>query len=125
MLSGWDIYWITRLDGLQNFILITTMLTLVGAVIHIGSVCEIDDGIPLRRKIKFLLPIYYIIFFINLLAYFLIPSTKTMFAIKVLPKIVNNEDVQKLPELAVKYSKEWLQKQIKELVKDSIEGLDE
>ena len=92
MLSGWDIYWITRLDGLQSFILVITILgCVVGGILHtifLVNNDEIKDDKILNKEASLLLLKYFIAFFIGLLIYFSIPSTKTMFAIKVLPKIL-------------------------------------
>ena len=51
------------------------------------------------------------------------PSTKEMFAIKILPKIVNNEDLKEIPSIAVKFTKEWINQQLEGLKKEAVKKL--
>jgi TRAP-type C4-dicarboxylate transport system permease small subunit len=63
-----------------------------------------------RARAKFILPLGVIFF---LLALF-IPTTKEYVVIKVVPKIVNNEQVQELPDNLMRFINNWLKENTKE-----------
>jgi len=98
MITGWDIYWITRLDAIKGlivgFLTITILIMIVLAVIVYICWDEFNEVRPLKRTIKIITPL--IIFFGLSLAF--IPSTKEYAAIWLIPKVANNEQVQKVPD---------------------------
>jgi len=117
MITSWDIYWITRLD-LLNVVCIA-LLTGSGIVLIIifinifgEDLVEAlwkEDSLLITRKI---IKIGGLVFILSLLSFILIPSTKEAVAIYMVPKIANNEQVQKLPDNAMKFLngkfKEWI-----------------
>ena len=121
MLTSWDVYWITRLDVAQqtaDCLAWLSFFCLVGGF----TICALMycrdyayQGFSSkaffidRRK-------FYIPPFISLMVFaFLsvaIPTTNQFAAIYLLPKIANNEQVQKLPDNAMKLlngkMEEWI-----------------
>ena len=118
-MTGWEIYWITRLDGIR--ILAGVSIIVIFAISVIYMIFK-DDEYRYGKKekeytaflwkyLKKILPV----FMIPILLLVLTPTTKEMFAIKILPKIINNEKLQELPELGLDYMKQWLKEQTEEL----------
>lgn len=115
MITTWEIYWITRLDIIN---VISGILFIIPAGIFLFSplLCEaIFDGDwgefwKFVRKI-IAIPIIALILFIFL------PNTKDAVAIYIIPKIANNEQIQKLPGNAAtflnKKFEEWIDGMIK------------
>ena len=108
-LTTWEVYWITRLDNVSIMLYLVLMAFAVIAVI--SGIAVGTDGFDGARKKCLILGV---IGMVNSLALFvMLPSTKEMAAIIILPKIVNSEIVsEKLPkdanvlyDLATKYLK--------------------
>jgi len=116
MISGWELYWITRLTEIKKVLVV---LSIVGTVAWVGLfMCFVlDDLSKFTKQVKdrfkkgafFLILIWCLIW--------LLPTTKEMFAIKVIPAIVRNEKVQELPQKALEYADKWLKSQLEELRK--------
>lgn len=110
MITPMQVYWITRLDGINEFLIIMAFilfLVLVGIIIS----RNIDDK-KIWDKTTFKLSFIAIILFF--LAVF-IPTTKEMVTIYMLPKIANSQMVQELPDdmknlklMALEYLKDQL-----------------
>lgn len=104
-MSGWFIYWLTRLDVIENFgvallMLSITALGLTGIVLFIKYV---EGGISNSKKVfklikKFVLPPLILGVAISMF----VPSTEEAAAIYLIPKIVNNEEVSNIPSEALK-----------------------
>ena len=121
-MTHWQMYWITRLDALQGdgvvVIIIFSFFLGITAFI-IATVAKYagndEDAIKIAqvtsRCSKILLSIGFSL--ILLLAF--VPSTKEMAAIIIVPKIVNNEKIQELPENLLELSNEWIKAKTKEL----------
>ena len=92
MITSWDIYWITRLDGIivgfEVGCFVSFLIILLGLV---GYIILISEKVFLFKRQLFLLLIIPALLFI---AQIFIPSTKEMAAIIILPKIANSEIVQ-------------------------------
>ena len=127
-MTGWEIYWITRLDGIR--ILAGVSIIVIFAISVIYMIFK-DDEYRYGKKekeytaflwkyLKKILPV----FMIPILLLVLTPTTKEMFAIKILPKIINNEKLQELPDLGLDYMKQWLKEQAKELEDGELQELD-
>jgi len=99
MITESQIYWITRMDYIQTalFVLggITTGLAVVGFII--SAICCMLNVISGDSEAK------------RMMSACFVPSTKELCAIKVIPKIVNNEEVQELPNRVVELAGEWLE----------------
>jgi hypothetical protein len=114
-MSSWELYWILRLSALQFFFKITMIFAIVACIffgVFIFSEWEYGGklvNVYTRRLNKSIL-----IVALSFLGMVLVPTTKEMFALKFIPAIINNEDVQEIPKLGIKYVTEWLEEQIKE-----------
>ena len=107
-ISAWDIYWITRLDNLSTTFALTAALC--GFVVFFGlmySVIELED----EERRGWLRKIFGVAIFgaLMVIGGVLTPSTKEMCAIIVLPRVVNNQDVQVLGADLPKLARAWLE----------------
>jgi large-conductance mechanosensitive channel len=107
VITSADIYWITRLDSIVGLLVAVIIALAITSVVHafIGAIrceemCRADqkEGWRKYRKINIALGIALLI--TSTIVTF-VPSTKTAVAIYMVPKIVNNEQVQKLPDNAM------------------------
>lgn len=123
-MTEWQMYWLLRLDGIKDmFEVITVLLTIAVVLLGIGFlVCffiskadEHEDATRVAKSLKhgFLITVLLCLFFT--FVWILLPTTKQMAAILVVPKIINNEQVQELPEKIVELGNEWMDDKIKEL----------
>lgn len=104
MITEQMIYWITRLDNMlimSAIILVGGAVTTVAGIIryHDHGYSPTEDEISEHRKIgnKFIM-LGFIIMTISGLSCVFIPDTKTMIAIKIIPKIANNEEIKGLTD---------------------------
>ena len=104
MITAWDVYWITRLDILQG-------IFAVCALVSFG--CLVFSGIY-RTIFAPMLAIFIILVT-------LIPSTKEACAIYLIPKIANNEQVQKIPDNFAKLFNVKMEEWIKDTISDEKE----
>lgn len=123
MINSWQIYWITRLDSLCTSITIMFVVPFIIWVIAniIYCVANITDDIqkdnkPIYRKWLFKITPIYLVILLGLSCF--IPSTKEVAAIYLIPKIVNNEQIQKLPNNTAlflnKKLEQWIDKMTNE-----------
>ena len=98
-ISPWTVYWITRLDIILG---ISAFLACVLVVIFV--VWLIEAGERIVPAMKFLL-IPFIILWIILTC---LPSTKDMAAIILIPKIANNEKVERVSDYMYDAAIKWL-----------------
>lgn len=100
MITSWDIYWITRLDAIVGVLILAAVLLPVAVFVlaFYGDVrhdkCSYYKTGIVRCCVVFIAVV--------LLSTF-VPSTKQFAAIYLIPKIANNEQVQKLPDNAMKF----------------------
>lgn len=118
MITSWDIYWVTRLDAVCGFI--EVVLILVGILFLVSPLIfmAFDDG---SLDIKYFwrgLKICVVTVLFFLFAGIFIPSTKEVAAIYLIPKIANNEQVQKIPDNAAKLLNAKLEEWIDGTLKD-------
>lgn len=106
MITGTEVYWITRFDALHALALVTGLLCLIVIISITGIYCiACKEG-----KEKRALPYLWFLFvpFIILVGSIFIPTTKEMCAIKAIPMIANNEQVQELPNKVLELANEWI-----------------
>ena len=113
-LTTWSMYWLVKLDNIQTFFIIMGFFSsgsaLFGPLIAIGVEVE-----------KYALKILLISISVVVLSFgcaTLIPNTKQMAAIVILPKIINNEQVQQMPDKILNLGLEWLE-ELRPNIKDS------
>jgi hypothetical protein len=122
MISGWDIYWITRLDSIGYLLgiggLTLALLGLVIAGITLGMASDAcsdeEEWKPFKRFIKRSLG-FAVFGAISMIFNTFIPTTKEAAAIYLIPRITANEDVQQIPANAAKLLNGKLQEWIDDL----------
>ena len=116
-ISPWTLYWVLALDNIKDFctiimIVTTIALVLTSTILVTNSLAPLIDGKPLRAY-KCSLYITLVLFVGSLIANALLPSTKQMAAIIVVPAVVNSKIVQEdMPREA---------KELYKLTKDAME----
>ena len=119
MITGWEIYWFTRLDPLKELTGSTAVLGLVLSGIMFllyPMFSEIFDCDEDKRKkyLTWTTGLQIAMFFasvLSALAYAMTPTTKEMAAIKVIPMIANSGSMQKLGDVGnnmLDLANEWL-----------------
>jgi len=101
-ISGFELYFLLKLDGVRNLLLLFgAVIALVGGVAMLIAPMVINDfstdeeeHYKIYRKF---VKIYIFIVPALLISGTLLPTTKQMAAIYVLPPIINNEKVQQIP----------------------------
>lgn len=127
MITAWDIYWITRLDGINYFLAFFTVFSSISAFIALilrifaaankyfsedgEDDMDYKENIKLWNKLKIYLFISSILIFCSIF----IPSTKEAIVIYTIPKITNNQDVQQIPANFAKLINEKLQEWMKDV----------
>lgn len=111
-LSVLDMYWLVKLDDIRGFLFGSGVLfagvSLFGIIMLLA--CWADSALRIKYKYAFISVIsLFCISLSCILVEALIPSTKQMAAIVVLPKIVNNAQVQALPNKLLDLSTAWLE----------------
>lgn len=100
-ISGWTIYWLTRLDSIQDAL--CTIAVIFGVCGLFGSIvmfCELGK--------KWGIILWAIIIPWLVAGAALTPSTKDMAAIIVIPKMANSETVHEIGGEMVRLAREWL-----------------
>lgn len=128
MITTWQIYWITRLDeviaAMVGSMIILAIVGIVLGIITLVSFIEMDGAEHLKKYIKPFVIFWLVPFVaISILSIF-IPSTKTAVAIYAIPKIANNETLQKIPENTAKFLNEKLKAWIADTLETSITETD-
>ena len=118
MITESMVYWITRLDSIQTTfhgitlgILILSLCWLAISIIMFCLMAEYQDDdkekVMAKKNIKVSAPIFVLAILLFLSSAF-IPTTKEYCAIKLVPMIAQNEDVQELPAKVVDLANEWI-----------------
>lgn len=113
-MTAWQMYWITRLDGI-NFISCGGMLILgLASLICLIGYCinrylDKDEDVwkLFRRLMAFSIPA----FIISTLVAVFVPTTKEMATIIILPKVVNGKVVQKDIPAMWNHAVKWVEEQ--------------
>lgn len=111
-LTTMQLYWIIKLDSFGNvsffFAVLTGLATIISIIGLLFSLFSEDFKEYLsnwKRVIKYVvMPIF--ILFLSVAVF--LPTTKEMAAIIVIPKIINNEKVQELPQRLLDLGMEWI-----------------
>ena len=115
MITESTIYWITRMDYLQGFALTVSITICVCCFVGVMASSIIkyvsnyeDDVKKAKRAFRWFLP-SVLVSSVLVFGAMLIPSTKEICAIKAIPVIVNNKQVQELPNKVVELANEWIE----------------
>jgi len=106
------VYWITRFDAINVFAIVSVVLGGISGLFCFMH-CSIEEEMHnLGRWLR--IPITILL--IGILLFLFIPSTKEACAIYLIPKIINNEQVQHVPEKALRLLNakfdEWIDEQM-------------
>ena len=109
MISVWNLYWIMRLDCIREMCtIISTIGCFLGLVGTIALCSLCSEGNAPKRIVKQILIPWWIITFTVVVSVMLLPTTKQMAALLVLPQIINNERVKQIPNRILDLADEWL-----------------
>ena len=112
------VYWITRLDYVVEVVrfigILFTALSTVG-VVFAGSIvwnAHYKKDKNFGGSVKLFVVMCLILFLCLSLAIssIFIPTTKEMCAIKVIPAVANNDEIQELPNKVVELANDWIDK---------------
>lgn len=111
MITGTEMYWLTRLTSLKNGVagIGAGVMILFGVICLVGLLSWLLEESSYGRKwLKIAIPIFILGGIITFSSVF-VPTTKEMCAIKAIPMIVNNNQVQELPNKVVELANEWIE----------------
>ena len=114
MITMNQMYWLTRLDHLSDVLTVTCVLLVlstIGILIAGGIMQDCSfSGETNERGRKFVgkTPFMAAAFVVTLLLNALIPTTKEMAAIIVIPSVLNNEKVQTVGNKLYDLAAEWM-----------------
>lgn len=97
-ITPFEIYLVMQMDSFC--VLFSVLFLFMGglALASVFVVCEYDTENKRRTLFKKVLMVTATLSVVSLLLAVFIPSSKTVAAMYVVPKIVNNENVQKIPD---------------------------
>jgi hypothetical protein len=131
----WLMYWILKLDNIISFFscmqdAFCFLLIIGGIFLAIGFLllkgCQLlgdDDEKAAARKIsKEMLPAVFKIFMLIVLIWIIssiccvfMPTTKQAAAIYFVPKVINNKQIQKMPNKLVMLANSWMDSEMKQI----------
>ncbi len=123
MISAWEVYLFTRLDAIHVIAGAAIVMAAIGLLlfgIHylFEDMWERDDDNKEKKKTVKTIKRLVAVAISGLLVCVIIPSTKEAAVIYLLPKIANNEQVQKVPENFVKLLNTKMEAWIADFEKD-------
>lgn len=108
-ITMWQMYWITRLDDIGTALAVIIALSGITAIFTLINACGFSDA-EVWNPEKAVYFYRTVMFFMAILMFeTLIPDSKSMAAILIVPKIVNNEQVQQMPSKIMDLATEWLE----------------
>ena len=113
MITETQMYWLTRLDYLQGFFIGAGLagIMVFTIAISITLIAKSDASSGEKKKYNKLTKLWIVCLLLSTLSIFIscfVPDTKEMCAIKVVPMIVNDPNVQDLPNKVVDIANDWL-----------------
>ncbi len=125
IITEWQMYWITRLDGIGTFFTLTAIFAWgIGGFIGLCYLCKFINNMAAGRK-KLLMALVISVWFsvesVLMAGSVLIPSTKSMIAILAVPAISRNEDMQQIPGNMARFINKNLEEWIKDMMEDPSE----
>ena len=123
MITESMVYWITRLDGLKISIagLGAALTTVFGVALIFFCVKRFVDEVEEATVLVIATAVLSFLSALLLFSSVFIPTTKEMCAIKVIPIVANDRQIQELPRGIVRLADEWMEELIPE--KESIEKI--
>jgi len=112
MITPWHVYWITRCDKIYDTVtlmgLISMAFFLISCGCAFGLLCESHQEKWRKLLLRKLSPVSLVCGVVLLTIGMLVPTTKEMCAIIAIPAVVNNEQVQEIPDKIVDLAGEWI-----------------
>lgn len=113
-MSHWLVYWILTLDHIRaslgiSIVLFFVMILMAGFCAMIGSCDNVPNLVKFSMK---LLKIFVPLVFLFSILFVLMPTTKQMAAIYLIPKIASNKDIRQLPPKLSKLALEYVNKEL-------------
>ena len=110
MITSMDMYWLLMLDNVK---VTSVMVAILGIMAIFGCICWLGNSFEyenLGQRIIAIIgsTIVLIIWLTAIVLATLIPNTKQMAVILVAPKVINNEQVQELPNQIMELANDWL-----------------
>lgn len=105
-----QMYWILKLDNIIDLFVGVGLATGIGSILFcvVGALSIADYKAMKKKTYAFILSIVLFISFFSFASASFIPSTKQLAAIIVIPKIINNEQIQEIPNKILTIGLEWL-----------------
>ena len=104
--SAMQMYWLLMLDNIRDLFVVIIIILMLIAVVFLG-LSDLGDSLNPQQRKKWAILFIFAILFCSIAVTF-IPATKQMAAIIVVPKIINNEKVQQMPEELLNLGMDWL-----------------
>lgn len=112
----WTLYWIMKLDTIGTFFGITSFISFVLFAIGIGIFIDfgvIQDKKLVRTLCKVFVPMLSLYLIVSILLGVLLPSTKQMSALIVIPPTINyakdSEVLKKMPDKILNLADKWME----------------
>jgi hypothetical protein len=123
-ISPWTLYWINRLDTATHILIAITIICLVACFITFLILNDTHySGDPVKFPVKtfsILIPLAVI----SILTNCFLPSTKEMYALYTIPKVINHPKIQEtiktIPDITadtMKMTHKWIKDKLNETVK--------
>lgn len=140
-MTGSQIYWLLMLDSVKEvcfgfsflFGIISIAVTVCFIVGLVGTATSPEESKwsgwhkgEYKKFGKIFTPLFYIIVPFTLIfitASNMLPTTKQMATIIVVPKILNNAEVQKIPNNVVELANDWIKELKPENVKEDVKAI--
>jgi len=117
MISGWTIYWATKLDSIREFTMgmsigMAALLVAIGIILLTMAGDGKSEEKRLAKYVKSTVWKLAIIPLIGALITVTLPTTKQMAAMLIIPPVANsilsNEELKQLPNNVVSLANDWL-----------------
>lgn len=115
IITPMQMYWLTRLTSLGNGLAFITCLFFIIAIAHLVAGCIMQDdtfqdctherGVKLIKASPLLAVMAVVLLIVNCM----LPTTREMAAILIVPRIVNNEKVQTVGNHLYDLAVEWME----------------
>lgn len=105
------VYLILRLDTLSCIVGISTVIAGIFFIVTI-LIYVLNDDEDICDRVKPWSKPFFIVFCVFLFSNVLVPDTKQAAVVYCLPKVVNNEQVQKIPDNLLRLANTWIDEAI-------------
>ena len=116
MISSWMIYFITRLTVIKGSLFVLCLVSTILAVTTFICECDYEGGVKALFNSRWFKAAIITAITSGLLL-IATPTTKEVVAIWLIPKVINNEDVQGSIDKLPKFANEYLEKELIEFMK--------